>query len=139
MSKESKRFQVFWILKWMSYMEKVWVTMTYGIMLELFACSTCFNLLSCNVCFEELDISCHLPFFMAIYQLRKIICLFCFSHWESPKPWCHSLSSWYAAKPSMMSRVAMRWFHNVYTQGAKVIEYFCPKELKRLKKTLKRN
>jgi hypothetical protein len=47
-------------------------------MLELFACSTCFNLLLCNVCFEELDISCHLPFFMAIYQLRKIICLFCF-------------------------------------------------------------
>ncbi len=84
MGKESKSFQFFWILIWMSYLEMVWITIAYGIMLELFACSTCFNLLLCNVCFEELDISCHLPFFMAIYQLRKIICLFCLSHWDLP-------------------------------------------------------
>jgi hypothetical protein len=63
-------------------------------------------------------------FLVGILLTRKVFCfvVFCFFKWRSPKPQhpCHILVT---IGKLLMSRDALRWFHNDSTYGAGVIEY----------------
>ncbi len=66
------------------------------------------------------------------YLSIKVVCLFClFVTFRSPKTPVPIAAG--TVTKSLMSRVAPRWFHNVWTNGAGVMEYLTILSLKAIK------